>query len=262
MKEEHEALAKQFCPTLRFEKGALYTPTNFIELCKRRNGEIEFKCSKPKKKWKKAGFDKNTGLFWFAPAIYVHFLEDVEILIRGNNIKVPIIIQYYFYYAFNDYLWGIIQVPFLKHPHDWEWIQVALDEKNQIISYSVSAHGTNLGISKKKQIEFFMKDGFHLSHGSHNFGTIFHTLNHPQKSDIKIEPETLIPSLGDKKIPFKDSIILLDHQYNINFLKKFSFYPVLAPWEYMLYHLSTWKPEFWTWSTFQRFVELSKEIRL
>ena len=105
-----------------------------------------------------------------------------------------------------------------------------------------------------------MKEGFRLSHGSHNFGTIFHTINQPREEDIKIGPETLVPSLGGKRIPLKDSIILLDEEYEIDFLKKFSFYPVLAPWEYMLYDISTWKPEFWTWSTFQRFVELSREL--
>ncbi|GAF82753.1 unnamed protein product, partial [marine sediment metagenome] len=68
------------------------------------------------------------------------------------------------------------------------------------------------------------------------------------KDDILIRPDTLVPKIDSNKIPFKDTMINIDKEYEIEFLKKFSFYPLLAPWKRHFYSSATWLPEFWSWS--------------
>ena len=144
--DEKKALARQFLPTLRLDKREQYTPTNFIELFRKENDEIDFTCSESRRRWReKAEFDKETNLFWFKPAVYVHFLENKTIRIRRKNLIVPLIIQYWFYFIFNAFYLMEIEVPFLEHPHDFEWIQVAVTKSEEdgykLLSYSVSASG-------------------------------------------------------------------------------------------------------------------------
>ncbi|MHA1650726.1 MAG: hypothetical protein ACTSYB_11075, partial [Candidatus Helarchaeota archaeon] len=153
----------------------------------------------------------------------------------------------------------IIQVPFLMHPHDWEQIMVALNKDGELVSFSVSAHGTLLEICSGNELQQCMIEGFRCNKGSHNFGSIFQTPNKPQKDDIIITPETLVPIGNGEYIPFKDAIIILENKYDIEFLKKFSFYPIVPPWERYSYNPTTWKPKYWSKSPFQRFIELSKD---
>ncbi|MFX1298465.1 MAG: NPP1 family protein, partial [Promethearchaeota archaeon] len=145
-------LAKKFCPILRVDKKAIYTPTNFIELFREENGEIDFTGSKPVLKWKqKAKHDDKTGLYWFAPAIFVHFLENIDIEIAYKKQHIPLVIQYLYYFASSTFYWGSIRVSFVSHPHDWEVIMVALDNQGndnnfRVKSYSISAHGNYIVI--------------------------------------------------------------------------------------------------------------------
>ncbi|NVM53624.1 MAG: NPP1 family protein [Candidatus Helarchaeota archaeon] len=249
-----KVLAKRFCPILRFHKKEPFTPTHFVELFRTAKGDVDFTGSKPERRWKKkARFDKETGLNWFAPAAYVHFLEDMEIEIGYKKRRVPLIIQYFYYFAYNEYFWGEIIVPFLNHRHDWEIIQVALDkvsgkDKYEILSYSISAHGTFLEINDQRKVQFHKTNGFHCHRGAHNFGSIFYLPNQPKKNDLIIKPETLIPTSDGKRIPLKDALIFLDEEYNLEYLKKFSFNPLIPPWKREFYYSATWIPEFWSWS--------------
>lgn len=251
---QKKALAKQFCPILRFHKKEPYTPTSFVELSRTPEGKIDFSGSKPEKKWRrKAKFDKETGLNWFTPTIYVHFLEDLEIETSRKREKVPLVIQYYYYFAFNEYFWGGVLVPFLNHRHDWEIIQVALDKiesknKYEVMSYSISAHGTFVRIGDQRKIQFYKKQGFYCNRGAHNFGSIFYLPNQPKKDDVIVKPDTIVPTLDGEKKPFKDSIVYLDETYEMEYLEKFSFVPVVAPWKREFYDSATWIPEFWSWS--------------
>ncbi len=251
--EEKKDLARQLCPTLRFHKKEEYTPTNFMELFKNEKGEIDYKCSMPRRKWKrKAKFDPQTKLKWFASTAFVHFLEDLNIEIHFKKLRVPFIIQYLYYHAYNDYFWGELRIPFLMHQHDWEIIQIALvkldsSDKYEILSYSISAHGTFMGIDDHQQIEFFKKTGFRFNRGAHNFGSIFYLPNPPRKDDLVIAPNTLVPTLSGDKIPFKESLTFLD-ELDRKFLNKFSFAPLIAPWKREFYNSATWIPEFWSWS--------------
>ena len=102
--EERKAIVEDVFPILRFQKNARYTPTNFIELCKDRNGEIVYKCSNPKKNWDlKSKYDRTTKLRWYVPTVFVHFLEDVNLTIQHKELMVPLIIQFYYYFAYNNY---------------------------------------------------------------------------------------------------------------------------------------------------------------
>ena len=252
--EEKRALAIKFCPILRFNKRGPYTPTNFIELLRTEKGNMDFTGSQPNEKWeRKAKFNKETGLRWFAPTYYVHVLEDVIIEIDYKRKRVPLIIQYYYYFPYNVYFWGELQVPFLNHHHDWEVIQVALVEfgaknNHEIYSYSISAHGTFVVIRDKQRVKFYKENGFYFNRGAHNLGSIFYQPNRHNKDDILIRPDTLVPKIDGNKIPFKDTLINIDKEYEIEFLKKFTFYPILAPWKRHFYDSATWRPEFWSWS--------------
>jgi hypothetical protein len=247
--EEKIAVAKRLCPILRIDKEEKYTPTNFVELFRGEQDKINFTCATPVKNWrKKALFDRETKLDWFAPTVYVHFLEDLEINIAYKMQKVPLIIQYWYYFAFNEFHWELVRVSFLDHLHDWELIQIAIDKHNKVIAYSISAHGTNLGIGDQIKIEYHMKNGFHCNIGAHNFGSIYQTPNKYKKNDIIIEPNTLIPSLKGERIPFNESLTFLDTEYTKEYLEKFSFAPVLAPWKRKPYNSPTYASESWTWS--------------
>jgi hypothetical protein len=259
--DRKKALARQFLPTLRFDKREPYTPTNFIELFRKENGEIDFTCSKPSKHWReKAKFDEKTNLFWFKPAVYVHFLENKAILIRQKTLIIPLIIQYWYYFSYNGFYLGELEIPFLEHPHDWEWIQLALikSEKDEykLLSYSVSAHGTGVGVSDRDRLEIYKQEGFHVTRGSHNFASIFQVINKSKHGDTVISPDTVVSG----NCVFKDTLIFLDAEYTEDFLAKFSFFPLLAAWERDLYKKTAWLPEYWTFSAFHRFLELSRGV--
>lgn len=261
--DEKKALARQFLPTLRFDKRELYTPTNFIELFRKDNGEIDFTCSKPRRRWKeKARLDERTNLIWFRPAVYVHFLENKAIRIQQKTLIVPLIIQYWFYFIYNAFFLSELEVPLLEHPHDWEWIQLAVAkseaEEYKLVSYSVSAHGTSIEISDKEKLEIYKKDGFHINRGSHNFASIFQSINKQSQEDTIISPNTIIQLPKTGNYVFKDTLIFLDAEYTADFLAKFSFFPLLAAWDRDLYSSAGWRPEYWTFSVFHRFLELSR----
>lgn len=261
---EKQTLAKSFCPIIRLHPKEDFTPTNFVELFRQESGTITYKEPQPLKKWKqKAQFDEQTGLNWYEPAIYVHFLENLEIEIRYRKHRVPLIIQYFFYFPFNLFYWGGFQIPFLNHKHDWEIIQVAIEhieskKEYRIKSYSISAHGLFIEINDQRRIENYRKNGFHCNRGAHNFASIFYQPNALNRNDIIIKPETLVPASKEERIAFKDTIIFLDVEYERDFLQKFSFYPVIAPWAREFYDPETWIPQYWSWS-FDR--ELQKLIR-
>lgn len=250
---EKKTLARKFCPVLRMNNKEKYTPTNFIELFKKPDGKIDFKGSNPEVKWnRKAIFDKETDLYWFSPTAYVHFLEDIDIEIRYKKRRVPFVIQYFYYFAYNIYYWGQIQVPFLNHRHDWEVIQVALEKVGaannyEVLSYSISAHGTFVEINDQRKIKFHKDNGFHCNRGAHNFGSIFYLPNRHRKKDIIIRPDTSVPVNADNRIAFGDSLIFLD-EFKLNYLNQFSFSPLQAPWNREFYHSATWLPEYWSWS--------------
>lgn len=261
--DEKKALARQFLPTLRFDRKESYTPTNFIELFRRENGEIDFNCSEPKKRWcEKAKFDEKTTLCWFKPAVYVHFLESKPILIRRTTLNVALVIQYWLYFAYNGYYWGEIEVPLLEHLHDWEWIQVALirsvQDNYSLFSYSISAHGTTVEVSDRNRLEFYKQEGFHCNRASHNFASIFQLVNKNRRKDIIISPNTDVPLPNKEKCPFRDTLIFLDTDYTPDFLAEFSFFPLLAAWERDNYKNINWEPDYWSLSVFRRFLELSR----
>lgn len=249
--EEKKSFARKFCPVIRLHKKEQYTPTNFIELFRNQKGEIDFTCSKPRKKWNsKAKFDNETGLRWFAPTAFVHFLEDKDIEIRFKRRRIPLIIQYLYYFAYNDYFWGDLRIPFLMHAHDWEIIQIAiekLDDEYEILSYSISAHGTFLEIDDQKQILKFKETGFTCNRGAHNFASIFYQPSRPHKEDILIKPDTPLPNLNGNKIPLRDLLLFLD-EVEREYLNKFSFASIIPPWKLDFYNSATWIPEFWSWS--------------
>lgn len=170
------------------------------------------------------------------------------------------IIQYWYYFAFNEFRWESVRVSFLDHLHDWELIQVALDEHTNIVAYSISAHGTNLGIDNITKIDYYMKNGFHCNIGAHNFGSIYQTPNAHKKYDRIIEPTTLVPSYNKKKIPFRDSLIILDTEYTRDFLEKFLFSPVLAPWKRKPYNSPEYASEGWTWSPIRILIMVLKGL--
>ena len=259
---EKEQLAKEFFPTIRFHNKEFYTPTNFIDLARKPNGEIDFNCENPKENWRnKAKFDGKTKLFWFSPGVYVHFLENKSIQIRRVDITVSLVIQYWFYFAFNAFYWGGLEVPLLEHIHDWEWLQLALSKTNQdkyhLISYSISAHGTSVEITNKLRKEFYRQEGFHCNRGSHNFASIFQLPNQNEKKDIIISPDTLIPISENKRVHFKETLIFLD-DFTEDYLAQFSFFPLLAAWERDLYNAACWTPKYWSWSVLSRFFQLSR----
>jgi hypothetical protein len=257
---EIKAIAKSVCPILRYDKKEIYTPTNFIELFRKNNGDLEYKCSNPKENWiTRVKFDPQTGLYWFAPTIFIHFLQDVKILIRRKMISVPLIIQYFYYYAYNTLFFGLLKIPYpFSHPHDWETIQIALDKNNELVSYSISSHGTFLGICSKSELSLYQTEGFPVTRGGHNFGSILQMPNQPHKTDIIITPATLVPISTDKYGPMKETLVFLD-DYKSEFLKQFSFFPVLPPWEKDIYDRSKWNPEFWSWPVIDRLKQIYKE---
>jgi hypothetical protein len=261
--DEKKALARQFLPTLRFDKKEPYTLTNFIELFRKENGEIDFTCAKPRRRWKeKAEFDKGTNLFWFKPAVYVHFLENEAIQIRRKTLVIPLIIQYWFYFSYNAFYLGELEVPLLEHLHDWEWIQVALikseEGEYELASYSVSAHGTTVEVSDKKRLEGYKQEGFHMERGSHNFASIFQVINKARPKDIVISWDTKVPLPNKGQCPFVNTLIFLDTDYTEDFLAKFSFFPLQAAWERDLYKKAKWVPDYWSLSVFRRFIQLSR----
>ena len=266
--EDKKSLARNFCPVIRFHKKESYTPTNFIELFKTEEGNINFACSRPERNWeRKAKFDIETGLKWFSPTIYVHFLEDIEIEIGYKKQRVPLIIQYYYYFAYNEFFWGEFKVPFLNHNHDWEIIQLALTQLGEnkhyeILSYSISAHGTFIEINDQIKIRSHNENGFHCNRGAHNFGSILYQPNQFRKDDIIIKPNTLIPIFESKRVPFKDGLIFLDEEYKREYLNKFQFFPLRPPWNREFYNSATWIPEYWSWSLNRQLTQLSRLIRL
>lgn len=195
--------------------------------------------------------------------MYVHFLENKAIQIRRFKIDIPLVIQYWYYFAYNAYYWGILEVPLLEHLHDWEWIQLALTKTAQgkyvLFSYSISAHGTTIEITTKKRKELFEREGFRSDRGSHNFASIFQLANKHQKNDLVIGPNTLVPLSENKRVHFKETLIFLD-DFTEDYLAQFSFHPLLAPWERNLYNAASWTPDYWSWSVLSRFLQLSRGI--
>ena len=246
--EERKAIVEKVFPILRFQKNERYTPTNFIELCRGRNGDILYKCTNPKKYWDlKSKYDRTTKLRWYMPSVFVHFLEDVLLTIQHQERTVPLIIQFYYYFAFNEYHWGPVRVPFLDHIHDWEMIQVAINKNLEILAYSISGHGTVMGLGSPGRVKFHKEGGFACNLGAHNFGSIYQIPNRHDKDDIILTPESLIPTPEGERKPFKDSIIYLD-SFESDFLWNFAFTPVRSPWRGPQYDSATFSNENWSWS--------------
>ncbi len=211
-KEEKKELAKKYIPILRLHEEEKFTPTDFSK----------FKCRNPKKKWFKlckVGIKKPFCLY--KPTVYIHFLEGNRFFFKWETsyeTKDPLVIQYWYYFAFNEYY------TVLNHSHDWEMIQVVLNQNKQLEGFCVTGHGWVTDVTDPELINIYQTEGFSCNKGAHNFASFFKGLSngkitkrlnkHNEDKEIKIIPKDHI-----KRTSSNENVIGINLTYKKNILK-------------------------------------------